>query len=302
VILNLNQLRSFYTAARMGSISRAAEQLMVTPPAVTMQVKQLEEAVGIRLLVREGNAVRLTHSGEELFKRAEKVFQGIRDMEGFLEDASRGKSGELRIGSPETPGQYLMPNLVAEFKKTYPGIKIILDQGTNAEMIKSIDDHRNELAVISHRTGRSRLKVKVIGRQEVILIASPSSQHLSGREVSVMQLSEVPLILMREGSAIREIVLEYLRRFKVNPSVTMESSSVSLLKKLVRRDSGVAFVERDAAREELKKGSLKVVRILEGSPVIEFGIGYRNRRDLSPAAWAFLRMLDTARDLKPFSR
>ncbi len=300
MILNLNQLRSFYTAAKMGSVSRAAEQLMVTPPAVTMQVKQLEETVGIRLLVREGNSVRLTDSGEELFRRAEKVFQGIREMEGFLEDTSRGKSGALRIGSPETPGQYLIPSLVAEFKKTYPGIKVVLDQGTNAEMIKSIEDHRNELAIISHKPGRSRLKVKVIGRHEVILIAAPSSQHLSGREISVMQLAEVPLILTREGSAIREAALEYLRRFKVNPSVTVESSSVSLLKKLVRRDSGVGFVERDAAREELKKGSLKIVRILEGSPVIEFGIGYRNRRDLSPAAWAFLRMVDMSRDLKPF--
>lgn len=301
MILNMNQLRSFYMAAKLNSISKAAQALMVTPPAITMQVKQLEEALGIRLLVRDGNSIRLTDTGNAVFKRAEKIFQDIHEMEGFLEDVSTGKSGELRIGCPEIPLKRLIP-LIQTFKKTYPGIRIILDQGSNADMVKSIGDHRNELAVIRHRPSSSRLKVKIIWQEEIVLIAAPKSVHLPSSEISVMQLSEVPLIIRREGSAVRELVLEYLRRFKVNPLIAMESASIALLKQFVQQDNGVGFVERDAVDEELANGALRAVRVLEGCPAIEFGIGYRNRKDLSPPAWAFLRLLEKAENRGAHSR
>lgn len=291
MILNMNQLRSFYVAASLKSISGAAQALMVTPPAITIQVKQFEETIGIRLLVRDGNSIRLTDAGASVFKRAEKIFQEIHEMEGFLEDMATGKSGELRIGCPEIPLKRLMP-MINEFKKTYPGIRIIIDQGLNADMVKSVEDHHNELAVIRHRPSTSRLKIKVIWTDEVVLIRSPNSVHLSASEISVTQLSEIPLIIRREGSAVREVVLDYLRKFKVNPLIAVESASVALLKDFVRKDNGVAFVERDAVNDELQNGTLQAVHILEGSPAIEFGIGYRNRKDLSPPAWAFLRLLD----------
>jgi DNA-binding transcriptional LysR family regulator len=187
--------------------------------------------------------------------------------------------------------------MIETFRKTYLGIRIIIDQGSNADMVKSIGDHRNELAVIRYRPSNSRLKIKVIWKDEVVLISSPKSIHLSAAEISVTQLSEIPLILRREGSAVREVVLEYLRKFKITPLIAMESASVALLKEFVRQDNGIGFVERDAVDEELKNDTLQTVRILEGSPAIEFGIGYRDRRDLSPPAWAFLRLLDKSADL-----
>jgi len=292
----MNQLRAFFVAAKLGSITKAADTLMVTPPAITMQIKQLEETVGIRLLVRDGNSIRLTKTGKEAFSRAEKIFHEIHEMEGFFEDIATSKSGELRIGCPETPLKRIKP-LIAAFKKTYPGIRIILDQGSNAEMVKSIADHRNELAVIRYLPSNSRLKTKVIWTEEVLLVAAPCSSLLPGSEISVMQLPEIPLILRREGSAIREVVFEYLRKFKIKPSIVMESGSIVVLKEFVAQDSGLAFVERDAVDEELKNGTLRSVRILEGSPTIEFGIGYRNRKELSPPAWAFLRLLEKSEAL-----
>jgi len=291
LIVNMNQLRAFYTAARLNSISKAAQELMVTPPAITMQIKQFEETVGIRLLVRDGNTIRLTDTGMSIFNRAERIFQEIHDMEGLLEDLSASRSGELRIGCPEVPLKHLMP-IIARFKKTYPGIKVLLDQGSNADMVKSIIDFRNELAVIRYSPGSKKLKTRIIWRDEVVLVASPNSTHIPGTEISVMQLSNLPLIIRREGSAVREVVFEYLKRFKVSPQVVMESASITLLKEFVRQDSGVGFLERDAVEEDIRNGTLKAVRILEGSPIIVFGIGYRKRRDLSPPAWSFLRLLD----------
>lgn len=291
MIVNMNQLRSFYTAAKMNSITKAAQILMVTPPAITMHIKRLEEMIGIRLLFRDGNSIRLTGAGEAVLRRAETIFQEIHEMEGFLEDISTSKSGELHVGCPETPLRNLRP-LIDDFKKMYPGVKIILDQGSNADMVKSIGDHRNELAVIRNSTNNSRLKTKVLWREDVLLIAAPESNHWPNSEISITQLSQIPLILRREGSAVREVVLEYLRRFKVAPMIEGEVVSTALLKKFVLDDNGMGFVERDAVDEELRDGSLRSIGIIEGSPIIEFGIAYANRRELSPAAWAFLRLLD----------
>jgi DNA-binding transcriptional LysR family regulator len=287
----MNQLRSFYTAAKLNSISKAAQALMVTPPAITMHIKRFEENIGIRLLVRDGNSIRLTRTGEGVMQRAELIFQEIHEMEGFLGDVSSGKSGELRVGCPEAPLRNLMP-LIERFKKTYPGVKIIFDQGSNAEMVKSIVDHRNELAVVRYSPNNSRLKAKVLWQDELVLIASPQSAHWPSSEISVMQLSQVPLVLRREGSAVREVVLEYLRRFKVTPFIAVESASTARLKEFIRQDNGIGFVERGAVEGELKDGTLRSIRIVEESPVVESGIAYANRRELSPAAWAFLRLLD----------
>jgi DNA-binding transcriptional LysR family regulator len=287
----MNQLRSFYTAAKLNSISKAAQALMVTPPAITMHIKRFEENIGIRLLVRDGNSIRLTRTGEGVMQRAELIFQEIHEMEGFLGDVSSGKSGELRVGCPEAPLRNLMP-LIERFKKTYPGVKIIFDQGSNAEMVKSIVDHRNELAVVRYSPNNSRLKAKALWQDELVLIASPQSAHWPSSEISVMQLSQVPLVLRREGSAVREVVLEYLRRFKVTPFIAVESASTARLKEFIRQDNGIGFVERGAVEGELKDGTLRSIRIVEESPVVESGIAYANRRELSPAAWAFLRLLD----------
>lgn len=291
MIVNMNQLRSFYTAAKLNSIAKAAQALMVTPPAISQHIKRFEEKIGIRLVVSDGNSIRLTSTGRGVLQRAEKIFEEIHEMEGYLEDISAGKSGDLRVGCPEAPLKHLTP-LIETFKKNYPGVKIILDQGTNEEMVKSIVDHRNELAVVRYSPNNSKLKTKALWREEIVLIASPHSAHFTGSEVSVMQLSQIPLVIRREGSAVREVVLEYLRRFKVTPLVSVESGSTAGLKEFVRQDAGIGFVEKGAVGEELAYGTLRTIQIAEEAPLIEFGIAYANRRELSPAAWAFLRLMD----------
>jgi DNA-binding transcriptional LysR family regulator len=296
MILNINQLRAFYLVGKTGSVSKAAQELMVTPPAITMQVKQLEETVGIRLMVRQGNAVQPTRAGEELYKKAERIFQEIHDTESFLEDISRNKRGELRIACPEMPG-VRVPKLIAEYKRLYPAIKIIVDQGSDAENIKSVEDRRNELVVVWYRPSTARMKVKAIGKEKLVLVASAKSVRVPGDQISVRDLAEIPMLLKTQGSASREVVIEYLRKFKIHPPIASESSNVAVIKEMVGQDEGIAFLKREAVEQELNDGSLKIVHTLEGSPVVEVGIGYRNRRELSPAAWAFLRLVEKCGDL-----
>jgi len=299
LILNMNQLRAFYTAAKSGSVRKAAQELMVTPPAITIQVKQLERTVGIKLLFREGNAVRLTEVGETVFREAESIFSQIRGLENLFGDVSTGKSGQLRIGCTQTSAKYLMPSLITAFKNAYPGLKIILDQGSNAEMVKSILDHKNELALIRNVSDDRRLKIRGIGKVEVVLTAARGSVYFPSETISISELPKAPLIVSEKGSATRDVITEYLRRFRVTPSVAIESANRDFIKELVRQDKGVSFFERYEIEDTSEK-DLSEVHILEGAPVMEFGIGYLNRKNLSPAAWAFLRLLDRSEDLLPF--
>jgi len=300
MILNMNQLRAFYTAAKLNSITRAAAELMVTPPAISMQIKQLEETLEIRLMFRHGNTIRLTEVGESVFQQAVTIFEKIREMENYLDDISTAKSGEMKIGCPQTPAKYIMPQLITRFNETYPGIRIIVDQGLTSEMVEKLLSHKNELALLRYQPEEKRIKVKVIGTEEVVLVASSESRHIAAKEISVTQMSTIPSILPKEGSGMRDVIFEYLNRFKVTPNIIMESGSIALIKELIRQDTGVSFLEKYAVAEELQSGVFKTIPILEGSPSIQFGIGYIQRRHLSPAAWAFLRMLAKKEKLQFF--
>jgi DNA-binding transcriptional LysR family regulator len=295
MVLNVNQLRSFYSAAKLESITKAAEGLMVTPAAVTSQVKQLEESLGLRLLFRSGNAMRLTESGLAVFERIRDIFEDLDKLELFIADISKGKSGELKIGCSETAAIYVMPKLIPAFQSEYPGIKVIIDRGTTSEMVKSVIDHKNELVVARYRPDDKRLRMRLMGRKEITLIAAYKSAYLPRDRISIAELNKVPLIAGMKGSATRDIIVEHLRQFKVSPRVVIETASIALTKKLVQQDEGVGFMCRDGIGEDLSKKRLREIRLLECSPCIEYGIGYVTRKDLSEASLAFIRMIDRSK-------
>jgi DNA-binding transcriptional LysR family regulator len=294
--LNVNQLRSFYSAAKSESITKAAEELMVTPAAVTAQVKQLEENVGLRLLFRSGNVMRLTESGTAVFERIRKVFEDLDHLELLIEDMSKKKSGELRIGCSETAAIDVMPKLITAFQSHYPGIRVIVDRGTTSEMMKSVLDHKNELVVARYRPDDKRLKMRLMGRKEITLIAAYKSARLPRARSSITALNKVPLIAPIKGSATREIIDEQLNQFKVSPRVVIETASIALTKKLVQQDEGVGFICRDEIADELSKKRLREICLLECSPYIEYGIGYLTRKNLSEASLAFIKMIDRSKN------
>lgn len=297
MVLNVNQLRSFYSAAKSESITKAAEELMVTPAAITSQVKQLEENLGLRLLFRSGNAMRLTESGLAVFEKVRTVFEELDTLERFIAEISKGKSGELRIGCSETAAVYVMPKLITAFQSHFPGIRVIVDRGTTSEMVKSVLDHRNELVVARYRPDDKRLKMRLMGRKEIALIAAYKSAHVQGDRVSIKDLNKVPLVAPMKGSATRDIIAEHLRRFKVSPRVVIETASIALTKQMVQQDKGVGFVYRDGLAEELSKKRLREIHLLECSPYIEWGIGYLTRKNLSEPSLAFIRMIDKAKEM-----
>jgi len=292
MVLNVNQLRSFYAAAKSGSITKAAQELMVTPAAITSQIKRLEENMGLILLFRSGNAMSLTDSGAIVFEEVQKIFEDMDELEVLISNMSKGKSGELRLGCSETAAIYVMPKLITSFQHAYPGIKIIVDRGTTSEMQEALLNHRNELVLMRYMPNETRFRMRFMGRKEIVLIVANKSVYLSRDEISISELDQIPIIVSNKGSATRDIVSEHLRKFKVSPKIITETASIALTKSLVQQDKGVSFICRDGVSEEISEKRLREVHLREPLPSIEYGIAYLSRSNLSEASLAFIRMID----------
>jgi len=274
------------------SITRAAAELSVTPGAVTLQIKQLEEHAGVRLLVRAGNSMRLTDAGSKVYEKAQKIFEQIDNLEKYIEDIGDRKSGILTIGCSETAAISVVPSIIKEFKKNYPGIKTVIDRGTTKDMIQSLLDRKTEMVVVHYRQNDNRLKMQYMGKKEIIVVAAKESLLVPKNKILPEELNDIPIILPIQGSATRDILSGHLKKYYVAPNVVMESSSIAFIKEFTSDDEGVTFFCRDVVLDELSKGILKEVQIEGCSLFIEYGIAYLNRSDLSQASLAFLKTIE----------
>lgn len=290
--LNVNQLRYFNSAAKFGSITKAALELCVSPAAVTLQVKNLEETTGVRLLVRSGNTMHLTDAGSKIHERVRPIFEQLENLETFILNIGDTKEGVLKIGCSETANIYVVPLLIKPFKTAYPGIKLVVDRGSSHDMVESLLNNRNELIITQYLPDDKKIKMRYMGKKDIVLVAAKESRLLTEDFVSIEALNEIPLIVPVKGSASRDIIIDRLKEIGVTPKVAMESSSIPFIKHFICGDEGVSFFCRDAVLNELSSGVLKEVQITDFKPVIEYGVAYLKRSNLSQAALAFLKMIN----------
>ncbi len=290
--LNINQLRYFNTAAKFRSITKAAAEFCVSPAAVTLQIKNLEETTGVRLIIRSGNTMCLTDAGSKIHDRVQPIFEQLENIEAFILNIGKTKEGVLKIGCSETASFYVVPFLIKPFISIYPGIKLVVDRGPTNDMIESLLNNKNELVITQYFPNDKRMKMRYMGKKEIILIAAKESLLVPEDSISIKKLNEIPLIIPLKGSASRDIVINCLEEIDVTPKVVMESSSIPFIKHFTSHDEGVSFVCRDVVLNELSNGLLKEVHILDFTPVIEYGVAYLKRSNLSQAALAFLNVID----------
>jgi len=288
----VNQLRYFNAAAKFGSITKAAAELCVSPAAVTLQVKNLEETTGVKLLVRSGNTMHLTDAGSKIYERVSPIFEQLKNLETFILSIGETKEGVLKIGCSETANIYVIPLLIKQFKTLYPGIKLVVDRGPSNDMIESLLANENELIITQYTPEDKRIRMRYMGKKDIVLVAAKESRLLPEDSVSIEALSEIPLIVPIKGSASRDIIIKGLKEIGVTPKVAMESSSIPFIKHFTCGDEGVSFFCRDAVLHELSSGLLKEVQITDFKPVIEYGVAYLKRSNLSQAALSFLTMIN----------
>jgi len=290
--LNLKQLEAFYLVVKKKSFTRAAEDLNVTQPAVTIQVKSLEKSLNLRLLQQVGRKIQLTESGEFLYQYAEKIFDLVSDANEKMRDFKKLMRGTLRIGTTKNYARYIMPSLLSEFQRRFPGIKVVLDEGNSEDMAKSVLEKKNELALISQLNLDRKIKSLFFSTVEFVLVVSPEHRFSQRKSVSLRELNGEPVILREKGSGSRAAILRKFQEYGIWPSVIIEASSLDFIVGYVKQNKGVSFMFEPDIKEELERGTLKVIFVEEGNIIFFTDIIYHSEKTLSPPGQAFLKVVN----------
>lgn len=290
--MNLRQLEVFHLVVKKGSCTKAAEELNVTQPAVTIQVKSLEKSLNLKLIQHFGEKIQLSEAGELLYQYAEKIFDLVSEADEKMKDFKRLMRGTLQIGTTKNYARYIMPSLLTTFQARFPDIRVVLDEGNSEAMAKSVLDMKNEMAFICQMNIDRRLKSVFFSSVEFVLVVSPEHRFAQRGSISFRELNGEPVILREKGSGSRSAILRRLDLFGISPSVIIEVGSLDFIVRYVKQGKGVSFMFEPDIKEELEKGLLKVIPIEEGNVVFFTDIVYHSEQPLSPPAQAFLRIVE----------
>jgi DNA-binding transcriptional LysR family regulator len=291
-MINLNQLRAFYQAAKCQNLSIAAKNLFVSQPAVTAQVKLFEEHCGLKLFKKKGRHLHLTGEGKALYDYAHKIFEYEKKIEDAVKQMKELKQGTLQLGSARTYARYFMPFLLTGFRDAYPQIKLHLDEGSSLDMIRSLIDLKNEVVIIARTEDNPDIAFIPFSQEELVLILSPDHCLAQEKIIDFAQLAEEPIIMKDSGSGTRRLVDALYARKNCTPNVLMETSDAEIIKLLVQHGEGISFLVREAVALELQAGKLATVPIKDQNIFLDVSIAYLKNQPLSPPAQAFLNSLE----------
>jgi DNA-binding transcriptional LysR family regulator len=293
--VNLNHLRIFYYAAKEKTLTKAAEALFVTQPAVTMQIKALEQYLETALFRKRGKYLELTEEGNVLFGYAERIFGVVEEMEHALKGFITLSHGALTIGTTRSFARHLMPGLLSFYQEKFPGIKISLEVGSSSEIAEGVAAFTYDLGIIGRLPLPRKLKAVPYTREEFCLVVSPDHRFARKGVISCRDLRNEPIIIREPGSSSRHAVLSFLDSQGVTPSVLVEAGSVEFIKEYVIQGRGISFLYKPQVQWEAKMGLLKPLELVEGPIFIQTQIVVPEGATLSPSCRAFLEVVDMLR-------
>lgn len=258
------RLQVFHTVARLLSFTKAAETLHMTQPAVTFQVRQLEEHFNTRLFDRTHNRISLTAAGEQVMGYADRIFELYAEMENSVRELTGEISGALTIGASTTIAEYMLPTLLGDFKEKYPEVTIHLKVANSEGIVSLVESNTIDLGVVESTVTNKNLAVEVCKRDHLVGIVPPGHPLAKSTALKFARLLEYPFICREEGSGTRGVISEYLDQFpdcEGALKMAMELGSPEAVKGAVEAGMGVSVVSRATIQKELRLGTLVAVEL-----------------------------------------
>jgi DNA-binding transcriptional LysR family regulator len=257
--MNLNQLKVFYLAAKIGNLSKAARELNITQPAMTKGIQRLQDFYDIKLFNRFGKKLVLTDAGLGLYQIAEKIF----DLEVKAEDSIREfqqlKKGHIRIHAGESFGAYYLPSMINPLSKKYPSIRISVTILPTELIVKNVADLKNDIGFASYHVAHEKLVCREILEDKMVFIASPGHRLVNKKRLTIMDLAGQSVIVHENGSVPSQAIGEFIRKNKIDIRIPLELSSNRAIIQAVAGGLGIALVSRHVAREEIVTGKIVVL-------------------------------------------
>ena len=288
--ITLRQLKTFEAVGRRGSISRAAEELHLSQPTVSVQVKQLADSIGLPLLEQVGRKITLTTAGEIVCEAARAVSLTIEDLESRIAGLKGLKQGRLRI-SVVTTAKYFVPRLLGQFMGEHPGIDVSLDVGNRAEIVSRVSRNQDDLYIMGIPP-RGLDIIRVPFADNPIVAIAPGGHPLAGkRSVPLARLAEYPFLLREEGSGTRMACERFMKEHGLKLRVRMELGSNEAIKQAVAGGLGLSLLSMHALAAEAARGEVVVLDVRHLPILRSWYIVHRAQKQLSVVARAFFDRL-----------
>jgi DNA-binding transcriptional LysR family regulator len=290
--MTLRQLEVFLAIAHAHSYRRAAEALHTSQPALSQHVRELEVELGVRLFDRLSRGVVMTEAGGLLEERAKRVFATLTDVREVLGELQGLQRGSLLVGASTTPGIYVLPAVIGEFRRRYPAIELRLRIANSRVIEEAIRAHEVDLGVVGgHGLAPGEECLAAGLADELVLIVSPKHPWAKRRAVAPADLTDEPLLVREEGSATRRVTERALEQAGVGWRVAMELGHTEAIKQAVMAGLGVAFVSVHAVRGEVASRRLVAIRLRRLRIQRHFHVIHNEARTLSVGARALVTML-----------
>jgi len=285
--MDFDQLEIFLEVARLSSFSRAAEKRFRTQPAISSQIRALEEEVGARLLDRSGGRVSLTVAGKLFFKYAEDTLEEKKSILTAIAETEHVPRGQIVVAANEGTCLHILPEVFAQFKRNYPDVAVSIKRADYAKILESVSDLSVDFGVVSLPVTDNRLQCVPVHRDELVVITPPGHPLTAKQEVTVAEVAEYRLVVPKAGHTRDALdTLFYDRHLK--PRYAMELDSSELLKRFVAADVGVGFIARSNIQEDIRANALGALTISDAQIRRDLALVFRKDRSLSRAAKALI--------------
>jgi DNA-binding transcriptional LysR family regulator len=275
-----HKLKVFCTVAETRSFSKTSEIIHLTQPAVSLQIQALEEMYETKLFDRSSSRVTLTPSGEVLYKYAKEILALYTAAEKVIGEMTGLVKGSITIGAGSTIGNYMLPSVISDFRKTHPKIKVHLFVANMQGVIELLNAGNINVGLVEGDVKRQKIVVDKLLSDELLLIVPTHHPWAKRKEVSVSELIEEPFILREAGSGTRQTIEKFLARHGIalqGMKVSMVLGTTQAIKEAVENGLGVSIVSRWAARKEIKYGTLSMLSFKEEKILRNFSlITYKN--------------------------
>lgn len=289
--LTLRQLRYAEALARLGHFGRAAEECAVTQPALSMQIKELEEVLGTPLFERGPRQVRMTPFGEDVVRRARDILLSVDELGAFARAEGGGLSGPMRLGVIPTVAPYLLPALIARLSRQHPELDLYLRETITPKLLRELIEGRLDAAIIALPVSEPALTELALFTENFVLVrhAEDAARPVPNRDM----LGTMRLLLLEEGHCFRDQALSFCDLPSVRPRELLDGSSLSTLVQMVGAGIGVTLIPEMAVAVETRSAPVAVARFADPQPSRTIGMVWRKT---SPLARQFDRIAQAVRD------
>jgi LysR family transcriptional regulator, low CO2-responsive transcriptional regulator len=285
--MDFDQLETFLEVARNMSFSRAAEKRFRTQPAISAQIRALEEEVGAKLIDRSGGKVALTAPGKAFLEYVDHTLEQRRAIINTLAEMEHVPRGEIVVAANEGTCLHILPEVFAEFKKLYPKVSVNVKRSEHTSILECIIDNSVDFGIVSLPVHDKRLTTVLIHRDELVIIASPKHPIAKLKSLLVADLARQALLVPKMGRT-RDTIERLFDDQKLRPTISMELDSSELMKRFVAVNVGIGFIARSNVEQDVRAGTLVEFPVPGSQIRRDLGLVFRKDKALSRAARAFI--------------